>query len=459
MSLKVTSYGAAGMVPGSTHLIEMDGVRVLIDLGMFQGLPEIEAMNRVPLAFDARSLDAVILTHGHTDHCGRLPLLLRDGYRGPIYTTAATRDVARLILVDSARIQTEDFRRQRHPGGPEREVAPPMFQEQDVFETLDLIVPVRYDQPFLIKGLKVCFGNAGHILGSAFIQITGRDQRFTTSGDLGHWGAHVVPDPDYPTRSDVVMVESTYGDKLHPPMSEAVDQLVDFIHKTSRNGGNLLIPSFALERTQDVLHQLRIAYDKRRLPGGTKVYLDSPLGVRFTQLYRRYPEQLSDSVKDYIKRGESPFRWEDVHFTLSSQESRNIQRQGSGAVIMAGSGMATGGRILNHLKENLERPQSVVAFVGFQAEGTLGRQLVEGAEKVQIDDQTFHVKATIVEIDGFSAHADQAGLSRWVSRAGKPHVLLVHGEEQGPIVLQNVLREEHGIDSTISQLAETYEFD
>lgn len=459
MTLQVTSYGAAGTVTGSAHLIEMDGARVLIDLGMFQGTPELEAMNRMALDFDPRRLDAVIITHGHLDHIGRLPLLVQNGYRGPIYTTLASRDVIRLILVDAARIQAEDYRRRRVQPGTHEPVPPPQYTEQDVYETLDLIQPVRQDEPFLIKGVRVCFGNAGHILGSSFVEMVGRSHRFLTSGDLGHWGPHVVPDPEMPNGPvDVLMIESTYGGKFHAPMSEAVDQMVGLIHETTRAGGNLLIPSFALERTQDVLHQLRIAYDKRRLPREVQVFLDSPLGIRFTQLYARYPEQLSQSVKEYIVRGQSPFRWENVHFTISSQESRDIQRESRGAVILAGSGMANAGRILNHLKENLERPESAVAFVGFQAEGTLGRQLVDGEKYVEIDEEGFQVRAKIVEIDGFSAHADHAGIMRWATAAGKPHVLLVHGEEEAPIALQSDLRDNHGIEATISQRGETYSF-
>ncbi|MDQ4078542.1 MAG: MBL fold metallo-hydrolase [Chloroflexota bacterium] len=458
MSLSVTSYGAAGTVTGSAHLVEMDGARILVDLGMFQGLPEVQQRNLDPLGFDPRSLDAVILTHGHTDHVGRMPLLMKQGYQGPIYATHATRDVARLILVDSARIQAEDYRRQRGhvEGGPP--VPPPLYIEQDVYETLDAIQTVRLEDPFLIKGVMVCLRHAGHILGSSFVEFTGRTHRLVASGDIGHWGPHVVPDPDLPDRADVALLESTYGDQLHAPMHEAIDNLVDIIHEATREGGNVLIPSFALERTQDVLHQLRIAYDKRRLPRRLKVFLDSPLGIRFTQLYRRYPEQLTDTVRAYIQRGDSPFRWEDVRFTIASRESREIADLTYGAVIMAGSGMASGGRILNHLKENLERPESAVVFVGYQAEGTLGRELVDGATRVSIDDEEYQVNAKIVEIDGFSAHADQAGLVRWVTAAGKPHTLLIHGEEEAPVALQNVLREQHGIESTISQWGATYDF-
>lgn len=459
MPLKVTSHGAAGTVTGSAHLIQIDKATLLVDLGMFQGGATMKELNRESLPFDPRELDAVLLTHGHLDHVGRLPLLVQRGYRGPIYMTSASRDVARLILVDSARLQSEDFRRQRHPGGRENEPVPPaLYTEQDVFETLDLIQPIRMDEPFFIRGVSVCFSHAGHILGSTFITLTGREHRMVLSGDVGHWGPHVVPDPELPGRADVLMVETTYGDTIHPPMAEAVDGLVKIIRETTGRGGNVLVPSFALERTQDVLHQLRIAHDRHVMPEGLKVYLDSPLGIRFTQLYRRYPEQLSPSVKQYIMNGQSPFRWEDVHFTIASRESREIQKRSRGSVIMAGSGMATGGRILSHLKRNLEREESAVVFVGYQGESTLGRQLVDGAESVMIDDETFQVRAEIHEIDGFSAHADQVGLMKWALAASPGHALLVHGEGEGPATMKRLLVEEHGIESTISERGVSYDF-
>jgi metallo-beta-lactamase family protein len=256
----------------------------------------------------------------------------------------------------------------------------------------------------------------------------------------------------------VLMMESTYGNKTHPYLSEALKRLLDLMHETHRNKGNLLIPSFALERTQDVLHQLRIAHEKRRLPPGVKVYLDSPLGIKFTQLYARHPEQMSDSVKRFIKRGESPFRWDDVQFTTGARDSRAIQEITHGAVILAGSGMANGGRILNHLKKNIQREESAVAFVGFQAEGTLGRQLLDGAKEVLIDGERYEVKCKITDIDGFSVHADQPGLLNWASHTGSPHVLLVHGEEEGPLALKAALEEKYNLDVTISEKAKTYTF-
>lgn len=458
MSLRVTSHGAAKTVTGSTHLIEMDGVHLLIDFGTFQG-PDVEHLNREPLGFDPKQLDAVLVTHGHFDHIGRLPILFQRGYRGPIYTTRATKEVMRLILLNSARIQAEDYRRQKVRAGDDRPILPPIYNEQDVYQTLDAVKFVRQKEPFSIKSVKVTFGHAGHIVGSSFIHLKGKTHRFLTSGDLGHWGPHVIPNPEMPFEAaDVVMVESTYGDKFHQPLSQAVSEMVQMIHDVHKKGGNLLIPTFALARTQDVLHQLRCAYDRRRLPRNLKVFLDSPLAIHFTKLYRYQPELLSESVKRYIFRSQDPFGWNNVHFTLASRESMRVEKIRKGSVILAGSGMATGGRILNHLKKNLQRPECSVAFVGFQAEGTLGRQLVEGAKTVKIDDEPFEVKATIAKIDGFSVHADQAGIGRWVSSAGRPEILLVHGEEEAQSALQQALSDQYGLSAKIAEQGVTYEF-
>lgn len=463
MTIRITSYGAAGTVTGSCHLIELGDRRVLVDCGMFQGTFELEGWNREPLGFDPRSLDAVFVTHGHLDHCGQLPRLIQGGYRGPIYATRPTYDVVRLILIDSARIQYEDWanaHKNIEGAVPDETVPPPLYSEQDVFETLDLFQSVSYNRPLdLGQGLRPTFRNAGHVLGSAFIELDSPEGRVIASGDIGTWGESVVPPPTLPTPpADVVYVESTYGGHVHEPLPQATARLAELITDTVKRGGNVLIPTFALERAQDILFILRGLVEARRVPR-IQVFLDSPLAINFTRLHRRYPEQLSDPVKRIIMLGRDPFSFPGVQFTRTQAESRQIDKIQQGAVIMAGSGMATAGRILRHLTYNLERPESTVIFVGFQGEETLGRQLVEGASHVMIHGEEYAVRAQIACIDGFSAHADEPMLLRWLAAARPEQVLLVHGEEPAPRLLMESILERHGFDTIISERAKTYEFD
>ncbi len=453
----VTSYGAAGTVTGSCHLIEMDDIRILVDCGMFQGEDYITALNREPLGFDPTTLDAVVLTHGHLDHCGRLPLLVQEGYSGPIYATRPTYDVARFILLDSARIQHEDWlRAEEHEVRHGRHVPPPLYTEQDVFDTLDLFETARYDEPIQVGPLRVTFKNAGHILGSAFIVIEGRAARVVCSGDVGTWEQHVVPDPELPPEADVVLLESTYGGQIHEPLEQAMEKIATFITEVVEAGGNVLIPTFALERAQDVLFILRKLDREGRIPR-VKTFLDSPLAINFTRLHRRYPEQLGEAVKRVILRGEDPFSWPGLTLTRTQRESRRIDYIESGAVIMAGSGMATGGRILRHLFNNLWREESGVLFVGFQAEGTLGRALLDGADEVEIYGEPVVVKARIENIEGLSAHADEPQLLKWVAPTRASRVFLIHGESPAPEALQASLKEKLGMESTISERGVTYQ--
>ncbi len=452
--MQLTSYGAAGTVTGSCHLIEMDGQRLLIDCGMFQGTPEEEALNAEPLGFDPRSLDAVLLTHAHLDHCGRLPLLVQGGYSGPIFATRPTYDAVRLILVDSARVQYEDWANRREAAG--HEAKPPLYSEQDVYETLDLFAPVRYNEPTRVSGrVQATYRNAGHVLGSAFIEVQGPSGRVTASGDVGVWGQDVVPEPTLPGPADIVIMESTYGGKTHQPLPQAIAQLRDRIQQTIKGGGNVLIPTFALERAQDMLYILRTLHEQGQLPPA-QTYLDSPLAINFTRLHRHYPEQLGQPVKDVILAGGDPFSWPGLTATRTQAESRAIDDASGGHIIMAGSGMATAGRIVYHLARNLPRPESSVIFVGFQAEGTLGRQLVDGATEVEIGGEMIPVRAHIECIDGFSAHADQPMLLRWVKPSQARRVFLVHGEDPAPQILQAALKSELGLDATISARGETY---
>ncbi|HYN89461.1 MAG TPA: MBL fold metallo-hydrolase, partial [Ardenticatenaceae bacterium] len=347
MTIKVTSYGAAGTVTGSCHLIELGEHRILVDCGMFQGTTEEEALNRESLGFDPRSLDAVFVTHGHLDHVGRLPLLSQNGYRGRIYATRPTYDVTRLILVDSARIQYEDWANAHENiegATPDESVPPPLYSEQDVYETLDLFQAIPYEREIDL-GRHVCatFRSAGHVLGSAFIEFDSPDGRVIASGDVGTWGESVVPVPNLPVGpADVVLIESTYGGHVHLPLPQAISDLAEHITRTVQRGGNVLIPTFALERAQDIVFIMRGLVEARRLPR-VQVFLDSPLAINFTKLHRRYPEQLSEPVKRIIMAGQDPFSFPGLTYTRTQAESRQIDKIQGGAVIMAGSGMVTAG--------------------------------------------------------------------------------------------------------------------
>lgn len=451
--MRLTSYGAAGTVTGSCHLIEIDGQRLLVDCGMFQGTPDENALNYEPLGFDPRSLDAVLLTHAHLDHCGRLPLLTQAGYEGPIYATRATYDGARLILVDSARIQYEDWA--NRDGQTDEERQPPLYSEQDVYETLDLFQHVRYNEALTLDKVQATYRNAGHVLGSAFIELRGPSGRVIFSGDIGLWQQDVCPEPALPTAADVVLVESTYGGKTHTPLPQAVARLRDRIRATQAGGGNVLIPTFALERAQDMLYNLRTLYYQNQLPP-VQAFLDSPMAINFTRLHRHYPEQLGQPIKKIIMEGGDPFAWPDLHLTRTQQESRNIDRIHGSKIIMAGSGMANAGRIVSHLAVNLPRPEAAVVFVGYQGEGTLGRELVDGATEVQIYGETVPVRSHIEAISGFSAHADEPMLLRWLKPTGKPQIFLVHGETPAPEAMQATIQREMGVTATISERGKSY---
>ncbi len=455
--MRITSYGAAGEVTGSCHLLETeDGFRILVDCGQFQGGKDQEARNYERFPFRPRDVDVVLLTHGHLDHCGRLPVLVKAGYRGEIITTPATRDVARLILLDAAKVQYEEYlvrkRKNRRRG---KTVPEPLFDEDDVLVTMDRVHGIALpDEPIsLHRNVTATFREAGHVLGSAFIELEvrerGRTVRVTFSGDLGNHARHVVPEPAHPHRADWLVLESTYGDRRHRSFQDSIDELAEAINDTFARGGNVVIPSFALERAQDVLFYLRELRRQDRIPKGP-VFLDSPLAINLTNVYRRHPRFLHERVRHLLETGQAPFHFSGVRFTPTVEESKHINDIESGAIIIAGSGMCTGGRVLHHLRHNLWRPECSVVLVGYQARGTLGRALVDGAKSVHIYGEEIAVRARIHTINGFSAHADQAELLEWAQAAGTPNVILVHGEDRALTALQKRLQE-RGMRAHIAQ--------
>jgi metallo-beta-lactamase family protein len=436
--LKLSFHGADRGVTGSCHLVQCGEHRILIDCGLYQGGHELEEENAEPFGFDAAHIDFVLLTHAHLDHCGRLPLLVRRGFRGEIITTAASRELARLVMLDAAHIQEEDARRRARRAarrGDESDRAP-LYSMLDAMNTQDYFGRVAtYGQPLQVaQGVRATFLDAGHILGSASVLLeleeAGHRRRILFSGDLGNSGRPLLRDPATPTHADVVVMETTYGDRLHKPFAPSVDELYRAIGDTFARGGNVIIPTFALERAQELLYFLGQGIEKGLLSAATQVFLDSHMAISATAIFERHPECYEPRTAALFRAGRDPFDLPGLHMTRETADSMAINRVVGGAIIMAGSGMCTGGRIRHHLRHNLPRTNCSVIFVGFAARGTLARRIIDGAERVRIYDEEVRVRARIHTINGFSAHADRAELLAWHGRiGGSTRTFLVHGEE------------------------------
>ncbi|MDD5763782.1 MAG: MBL fold metallo-hydrolase [Candidatus Bipolaricaulis anaerobius] len=413
--MKLTFAGAAGTVTGSCFHLEVGDLRILIDCGMFQGPPELEARNTAPFPFDPKGVDWLVLTHGHLDHLGLVPRLFREGFRGRGICTRPTRDIAHAMLMDAARIQEE-----------EGEDA--LYTAADALASLDLFgTQLEYGEEIALNGdVRLRFHDAGHILGAAFVELHAEGKTVVFSGDLGNRGKPLVEDPSYPPKADIVVLESTYGNREHPPLEASVAELRDAIVDALAAGGNVVIPSFALERTQEVLYLLFRLWQERRIPS-CPIYLDSPLATQATRIFERYSERFPAPARRLFQRREDPFDFELLEYTLTRQASKKIGED-SGAIIIAGSGMCTGGRVLYHLRDNLPRPESALVFVGYQAMGTLGREIADGASRVEILGSIVPVRASVHKIEGLSAHADLPILVDWTLHADPREVFLVHGE-------------------------------
>jgi metallo-beta-lactamase family protein len=448
--MKISFHGADRGVTGSCHLIECGGCKVLVDCGLYQGGREIEEENSEDFGFDPASIDFLLLTHAHLDHCGRIPLLTKRGFTGEIITTGASRELARLILLDAAQLQEEEARYQsrRKARRGRRHETRPLYTVLDVLNTTERFGRrAYYERPLeLAPGVRATFLDAGHILGSAsvFLELEEGGERRSVffSGDIGNAGRPLLRTPVTPEHADVVVMETTYGDRLHKALQPSVDELYEAISDTFRRGGNVIIPTFALERAQELLFYLREGVESARLPGSLQVFLDSPMAISATEIFEKYPECYEAHVAELFHEGNDPFDLSGLHYVRETSESIALNRVTGGAVIMAGSGMCTGGRVRHHLKQNLWRNQSSVIFVGFAAQGTLARQIIDGAPVVKIFGETFPVRARIHTINGFSAHADQTELLEWHGRLGKPEqTFLVHGEEHAMARFAELLTE------------------
>jgi metallo-beta-lactamase family protein len=436
--MKIAFHGADRGVTGSCHLVECAGTRLLIDCGLYQGGREIEEENDEPFGFDPKSVDTLLLTHGHLDHCGRIPLLAKQGFRGEIVSTAATRELARLVMLDSAHIQEEEAAHRNRRAERKRGNHPvaPLYTTLDALDSCDRFGrAAQYGAPIdLAQGVRATFLDAGHILGSANVllelQEGGHRRRVLFSGDLGSSGRPILRDPTPPPAVDVVVMETTYGDRLHRPLGPSVEELYQAITDTFQRGGNVIIPTFALERAQEILFYLREAVESKRIPESTPIFLDSPMAISATEIFQRHPECYDAETSELFRNGRDPFRVPGLRLTRQASESMAINQVAAGAIVMAGSGMCTGGRVRHHLRHHLGRPQSSVIFVGYAARGTLARQIIDGARTVSIFGEKIPVRAHLHTINGFSAHADQAELLAWQQHAAPATTFLVHGDPE-----------------------------
>lgn len=453
----VVSHGAAQVVTGSCHLLELDdGTRILIDCGMFQG--KEEERNDAPFGFNPASIDALVLTHAHLDHVGRLPKLFKEGFRGTIYATPATKDLAEVILLDSAKIMNEDYRtryKKAQRRGKEGEEPPPLYDEEEVKRLFKHPWHlVRYGQAYpLGNTATVTFHNAGHILGSAFVAIDyirhGQTRRVVFSGDIGNDTDRVMPPLERCDYAHHLFVESTYGDREHQSWEASIAEFKRIIVETLNNWGNVIIPSFAVERTQQLLCILKDMHDAGELPE-CRIFLDSPMAQKATELYRRYASELSEHCRRTKQNTGAMFRFDNLVYTRSVEESKRINDVHYRAVIIAGSGMCTGGRILHHFKNRLWNRKNALIFVGYQAEGTLGRAIVDGQRLVKIYGEELLIQASVHTVNGFSAHADRSAILRWIGAIRElEHIFLIHGEYDKQTLLRQVLKTHLGIPTHI----------
>ena len=432
MTPSLTFLGAAGSVTGSKHLLDLGDHRILFDCGLFQGLKELRHRNWAAFPIAAARIDAVVLTHAHLDHCGYLPRLVGQGFRGRVFCTPGTRDLCTLVLPDSARIQEEDARQANKHRYSKHVPAEPLYTEIDAARALDRLQPVGYDRPVpVVPGVEVDFINAGHLLGSAYARVRIGDKTILFGGDLGRYGRPVLPDPTSVSEADILLLESTYGDRLHEPDDDG-ERLARIVNDVAARGGRLIVPSFAIGRVEEVLYWLKRLEDGHRIPI-LPVYLDSPMALGALQFYTSRITELDDAIQP-VSRAVTAFYTSRMVSITSVQQSKDLVASREPAIVIASSGMATGGRVLHHLDAALPDARNTVLFVGYQAAGTRGRVLCDGAKQVKIHGQFVPVAARIERIDSMSAHADAGEIMRWLSGFVRPPSMtyLVHGEA-GPL--------------------------
>ena len=464
--MKIKFCGAATSVTGSCHLISTEKHKILLDCGQFQGNKTMEAMNWAEFGFVPSELDCVILSHAHIDHCGRLPLLVKRGFKGEIYCTDATADLVEVMLKDSGYIHEKDAewqsKKNARTGKPPVE---PLFTYNDALDTLKYIRPVLYDELIEINDeMKIVFNDAGHILGSAITELwvketlesgEERTSKVVFTGDLGVMDRPILRNPTLIKKADYVIMETTYGDRVHEKNSTSIKELMNILVKTVKRGGTVIIPSFAVGRTQELIFELNRVYDGnneyKELLKDVKVYVDSPMATTATQVFQKNAQVFDEETKEYLMKGDNPLDFKNLKFTRTSQESQMLNMDSSPKIIISASGMCEAGRIRHHLKHGLWNSKNSVVFVGYQANGTLGRSLVEGAKEVNIFGEPIMVGAEIYNLEGFSGHADKDGLIAWLrGLQKKPHdIFLVHGELESKEGFAQLVKDQLGWDTTV----------
>ena len=475
--MKITFLGAAKTVTGSNILVEAAGKKFLVDCGMYQGKIEEEFDNADPFLYDVNEIDFMLLTHAHIDHSGRIPKLYNEGYRNEVYATKATCDLCSIMLPDSGHIQeTEVEWKNRKRIREGKDLIPPLYTAEDALKCLDIFKPVSYDEIIEIDdNIRVRFNDAGHMLGSAIIEtwITedGKTIKTVFTGDLGNNDLPLLDSPTMISNADYVVMESTYGNRLHVRNDEKAEAFLNIVSETLNQGGTVVIPSFAVGRTQEILYEIDKLKEgkkndeefikKYKTLMNTPVYVDSPLAISATEIFKKNTELFDEEIQEKIKSGDNPLEFPGLKFTVTAEESKELNEMDDPCIILSASGMCEVGRIKHHLKHNLWKPESTILFVGYQAVGTLGRSIVDGAEKVKIFGEEIAINARVEYIEGYSGHADQEWLLNFIYSFHNPpkHIFLVHGEEEGQIELKNKIESTAGIKTTIPSFAETYNLD
>ena len=472
--MKITFLGAAKTVTGSNYLVEAAGKKFLVDCGMYQGAAEDEFDNQALFDFDVNEIDFMLLTHAHIDHSGRIPKLYNEGYRNPIYATKATCDLCAIMLPDSGHIQEmeSEWKNKKRIRKGENPI-PPLYTAEDAVKCLEIFSPVKYDDIIQVdENIYVRFNDAGHMLGSSIIEVwakeNGKETKAVFTGDIGNNDIPLLSSPTMIENCDYLVMESTYGSRLHVKNDQKAELFLDIVSETIDNGGTVVIPSFAVGRTQEILYELNKIKEsrtdeefKRKYSTLMKVpvYVDSPLAISATEVFRQNTDLFDDEIKEEMEKGNNPLEFPGLKFTQTADESKELNESNEPSIIISASGMCDVGRIKHHLKHNIWNPKSTILFVGYQAPGTLGYQIVNGAKKVTIFGEEFAVNARIEYIEGYSGHADQEWLMNFIySFITKPkHIFLVHGESESQEVLRNKILEETGIGVSIPEYGETYE--